>query len=160
MQPRYLLEKVAVEAVAPLQWALAKSRSAEVRRRVQSTLDGIKPAPGGPPLLDDSRVRAAFTILEQLDTEDFAALSNSDVFPVGTNVDRASNIPPVLTKTWFHTGVFLGNGRVSRHLAHEYYREPAPSHALIDRIRSRAYRRHITRSWKYPQMISEVDSGA
>src|SRR5206468_9132431 len=33
-------------------------------------------------------------------------------------------VPPVLTKTWFHTGVFLGADRISRHLAHEYYREP------------------------------------
>jgi RHS repeat-associated protein len=44
-------------------------------------------------------------------------------------VDSSSNVPPVLTKTWFHTGVFLGNGRVSRHLAHEYYREPTLHHA-------------------------------
>jgi RHS repeat-associated protein len=70
-----------------------------------------------------------FGMVEQLDTEEFAKLGNSDAFPVGSNVDRASNVPPVLTKTWFHTGVFLGNGRISRHLAHEYYREPAPSHA-------------------------------
>ena len=78
-----------------------------------------------------------FAMVEQLDTEDFAALSNSDVFPVGTNVDRASNVPPVLTKTWFHTGVFLGNGSVSRHLAHEYYCEPAPSTGAAKKIRSR-----------------------
>ena len=70
-----------------------------------------------------------FGMVEQLDTEDFAALSNSKTFPVGTNVESSSNVPPVLTKTWFHTGVFLGNGRVSRHLAHEYYREPAPPDA-------------------------------
>ena len=66
-----------------------------------------------------------FAMVEQLDTEEFAKLSASGAFPTGTNVDRASNVPPVLTKTWFHTGVFLGNGSVSRHLAHEYYREPA-----------------------------------
>ena len=67
-----------------------------------------------------------FGMVEQLDTEEFAALSNSTSFPTGTNVDRASNVPPVLTKTWFHTGVYLGSGRFSRYLAHEYYREPAP----------------------------------
>ncbi len=67
-----------------------------------------------------------FGMVEQLDTEEFATLSKSAAFPVGENVDRASNVPPVLTKTWFHTGVFLGNGWVSRHLAHEYYREPEP----------------------------------
>ena len=65
-----------------------------------------------------------FGMVEQLDTEELAALSKSDVFPVGENVCGNSNVPPVLTRTWFHTGVFLGNDRVSRHLAHEYYREP------------------------------------
>jgi RHS repeat-associated protein len=65
-----------------------------------------------------------FAMVEQLDTEDFAALRNNASFPVGTNVDSYSNVPPTLTKTWFHTGVFLGNRRVSRHLALEYYREP------------------------------------
>jgi RHS repeat-associated protein len=70
-----------------------------------------------------------FGMVEQLDTEQIATLSNSDAFPVGENVNRASNVPPALTKTWFHTGVFLGNGFVSRHLAHEYYREPTPPNA-------------------------------
>jgi RHS repeat-associated protein len=69
-----------------------------------------------------------FGRVEQLDTEQFATLSTSDEFPAATNLDRASSVPPVLTKTWFHTGVFLGNGRVTRHLAHEYYREPTPPH--------------------------------
>ena len=69
-----------------------------------------------------------FGMVEQLDTEEFASLSKSEVFPAGENVCGNSNVPPVLTKTWFHTGVFLGNRRVSRHLAHEYYRESvAPS---------------------------------
>ena len=31
--------------------------------------------------------------------------------------------PPVLTRTWFHTGVYLQGGRISRHLAQEYYQE-------------------------------------
>jgi RHS repeat-associated protein len=68
-----------------------------------------------------------FGRVEQLDTEEFATLSGSDSFPTATNIERASNVPPVLTKTWFHTGVFLGSGRISRHLAHEYYSEPAPA---------------------------------
>ena len=28
-------------------------------------------------------------------------------FPMATNIDAASHVPPVLTKTWFHTGVYL-----------------------------------------------------
>ena len=41
--------------------------------------------------------------------------------------------PPIYTKTWFHTGIYLGRGRVSDFFAGlrdghdigEYYREPA-----------------------------------
>ena len=65
-----------------------------------------------------------FGMVEQLDTEEFAALTRSGAFPVGDNIAAESNVPPVLTKTWFHTGVYLGSGRVSRHMEHEYYREP------------------------------------
>jgi RHS repeat-associated protein len=65
-----------------------------------------------------------FGRVDQLDTEQFAALSLSDHFPTGDNIDAPSHVPPVLTKTWFHTGVFAGAGRISRHLEHEYWQEP------------------------------------
>jgi len=64
-----------------------------------------------------------FGRVDQLDTEDIGALTAGGNFPAGDNIDAASNVPPVLTKTWFHTGVYLEGGRISRHLAHEYYRE-------------------------------------
>ena len=54
-----------------------------------------------------------FGMVEQWDTEEFAALSTSAQFPVGTNIDQASHVPPVLTRTWFHTGIYLGRERVS-----------------------------------------------
>ena len=49
-----------------------------------------------------------------------------------TNQDVASHIPPVLTRTWFHTGVYVGRETVSNFFAGlldhqdggEYYREP------------------------------------
>ncbi len=73
-----------------------------------------------------------FGMVEQWDTEEFAALTGSGGLPAATNVDAASHIPPVLTRTWFHTGVYLGRNRVSRFFAGlfdnndkgEYYREP------------------------------------
>jgi RHS repeat-associated protein len=65
-----------------------------------------------------------FGRVDQLDTEEFASLTRSGAFPPGENLRAEYNVPPVLTRTWFHTGVFLGGGRVSRHLAHEYWREP------------------------------------
>ncbi|MCG3158139.1 MAG: hypothetical protein DKINENOH_04780 [bacterium] len=73
-----------------------------------------------------------FGMVEQWDTEVFAALSNSSDFPVGENIDETSHVPPVLTKTWFHTGIYLGRDHVSNFFAGlqdtfdrgEYYREP------------------------------------
>jgi hypothetical protein len=44
-------------------------------------------------------------------------------FPIGDNIAAASNVPPVLTRTWFHTGVYPRGEQVSRHLSHEYYAE-------------------------------------
>jgi hypothetical protein len=32
-------------------------------------------------------------------------------------------VPPVLTRTWYHTGIYLEGGCISRHMAHEYYQE-------------------------------------
>ena len=73
-----------------------------------------------------------FGMVEQWDTEEFAVLSDSDEFPVGENIDIASHIPPVHTKTWFHTGVYVGRNGISNYFAGllneqdtgEYYREP------------------------------------
>ncbi len=74
-----------------------------------------------------------FAMVEQWDTESFAALSQSGDLPAGENINAASHVPPAYTKTWFHTGVYLGRGRVSNFFAGllddrdggEYYREPA-----------------------------------
>jgi RHS repeat-associated protein len=65
----------------------------------------------------EEREFRGFGMVEQFDTEEFAALSASDAFPVGSNVDAASHVPPVHSKTWFHTGVYLGRDRVSNFFA-------------------------------------------
>jgi RHS repeat-associated protein len=62
-----------------------------------------------------------FGRVDQLDTEDIASLMASGTFPTGDNIDAAYSVPPVLTKTWTHTGVFLVSGHISRHLEHEYF---------------------------------------
>jgi RHS repeat-associated protein len=64
-----------------------------------------------------------FGMVEQWDTEEFAALSAGDHFPVGDNIAVSSCVPPVLTRTWFHTGALVGGRRVSRHFEEEYYDE-------------------------------------
>src|SRR5829696_4525713 len=74
-----------------------------------------------------------FGMIEQWDTEEFAALINSGAFPTGDNIEASSHVPPVYTKTWFHTGIYVGRGHISNYFAGlidandrgEYYREPA-----------------------------------
>jgi RHS repeat-associated protein len=70
-----------------------------------------------------------FGMVEQWDTEVFAILTADGTLPA-TNVDGAFHVPPVLTKTWFHTGAYIDRNRIAStfvHLAPEqggYYREP------------------------------------
>jgi RHS repeat-associated protein len=66
-----------------------------------------------------------FGRVDQVDTEDFAVLSASDAFPAPVNLSAATQVPPVFTKTWFHTGAYFGEPRISRHMAAEYYVDPA-----------------------------------
>ena len=68
-----------------------------------------------------------FGMVEQWDTEEFSALSASDEEPLATNFDEAYHVPPVLTKTWFHTGAYFAEGRISKQFEEEYYREGDPS---------------------------------
>jgi len=73
-----------------------------------------------------------FALVEQWDTETMTVMSESADLPTGDNVNDASHVPPVHTKTWFHTGIYLGRGQLSRFFAGlldgqdvgEYYREP------------------------------------
>jgi RHS repeat-associated protein len=68
-----------------------------------------------------------FGMVEQWDTEDFAALNPNGQTPAGTNIDASSHVPPVLTRTWFHTGVYDEVEEVSKHFAAEYYGAPVKS---------------------------------
>jgi RHS repeat-associated protein len=80
----------------------------------------------------EEREFGGFGMVEQQDTEHIDALSSSIAFPAGDNVDASSHVPPVLTRTWFHTGIHLGGAHVSDFFAGllaaddkgEYYREP------------------------------------
>jgi RHS repeat-associated protein len=63
-----------------------------------------------------------FGLVEQWDTEELAALSAADELPPA-NVDPASHVPPVLTRSWFHTGCFVEEGGIEAVYAGEYYAE-------------------------------------
>ena len=62
-------------------------------------------------------------MVAQWDTEEFAALGVSEAFTAATNRDAASDVPPIYTKTWFHTGASLDEERISKQFEQEYYRE-------------------------------------
>ncbi len=66
-----------------------------------------------------------FAMVEQWDTEDFGIMSVDSTFGVpGENVKAEWHVPPALTKSWFHTGAFIGGDKISRYLAHQYFGAP------------------------------------
>jgi RHS repeat-associated protein len=65
-----------------------------------------------------------FGMVEQCDTEELGVLTQSGAFPDATNIDAASFVPPILTKTWFHTGAYPMEAYVTRIYDEEYWSEP------------------------------------
>ena len=68
-----------------------------------------------------------FARVDQYDSEDFATLNASGALPAAANEDAASNVPPTLTKTWFHTGFFFNAESMTTALQNEYYSEGDPA---------------------------------
>lgn len=75
----------------------------------------------------EEREFRGFGMVEQWDTEQIGALTTSGAFPQSDNIAAASHVPPVHTKTWFHTGVYDETDEVSQHFATEYYGAPEKS---------------------------------
>ncbi|MES2936378.1 MAG: SpvB/TcaC N-terminal domain-containing protein [Pseudomonadota bacterium] len=71
----------------------------------------------------EEREFRGFGMVEQWDTEEFAVLAGG-AFPAA-NQDAASHLPPVHTRTWFHTGMDAGDAVLSG----DYFREPGLSQA-------------------------------
>lgn len=77
----------------------------------------------------EEREFRGFGYVEQLDTEAFEVFQGNDV----TNAtDESLHIPPILTKTWFHTGFYLDRDRISKLFAEEYYQGDADAVLLSD----------------------------
>jgi RHS repeat-associated protein len=78
----------------------------------------------------EEREFRGFGMVEQWDTEAFDALTGEVI--LADNIDAVSHVPPVLTKTWFHTGIYRNSDHVSDFFAGlddkkdrgEYAREP------------------------------------
>jgi RHS repeat-associated protein len=78
----------------------------------------------------EEREFRGFGMVEQWDTEELATLADANA--LADNLAPASNVPPVYTKTWFHTGICLGGTNISDYFSGllsvidqgEYFREP------------------------------------
>jgi len=80
----------------------------------------------------EEREFRGFGMVEQRDTEIFGFVEDKGLVEKAENVDKASHVPPVLTRTWFHTGSFLDGANISLQMAQEYYGAPDvgdPDHA-------------------------------
>src|SRR5271157_1131278 len=71
-----------------------------------------------------------FGLVEQWDTESFADYFGAGEF--GASPDQELYVPPAHTKTWFHTGVYFGESRISRCFSHEYFSGDALAAQLSD----------------------------
>jgi RHS repeat-associated protein len=77
----------------------------------------------------EEREFRGFGMVEQWDTETFAALGAA---PSANNA-AASHVPPVVTRSWFHTGFYLGRESISKHFEEEYFADAGLT-ALVDTI--------------------------
>lgn len=71
-----------------------------------------------------------FGMVEQWDTEAFTVFHDTTK-NLPSNIDASSYVPPIYTKTWFHTGVYIGRDNISNFFAgantnkrDKYYCEP------------------------------------
>lgn len=80
----------------------------------------------------EEREFRGFGFVESWDTEDyeeFTAGSTAPAFPANA-VNKQLHVPPVYTKTWYHTGAFKEASAVSRQYEREYWRGDAQAFSL------------------------------
>jgi RHS repeat-associated protein len=72
----------------------------------------------------EEREFRGFGMVEQFDTEEFTILQKDNSLYAVDNNSPDSYLPPVYTKTWFHTGAFKEHTIISKQFEREYYIEP------------------------------------
>ncbi len=76
-----------------------------------------------------------FGMVEQWDSELYESFPSGNLFQVGSNeLDEDSHIPPVYTKTWFHTGFYKQGDKISGHYETEYFSDDNDAWLLDDTI--------------------------
>lgn len=66
-----------------------------------------------------------FGLVEQFDTETYdISAQDANAVAAGDNIAAASHVPPLHTRTWYHTGAHADRDHISTLYAADYYREP------------------------------------
>src|SRR5690606_21691470 len=75
-----------------------------------------------------------FGLVETWDTEGFEDFAGGGLFSVEQydHVEENLHQPPVYTKSWFHTGAFIGRKKLSTLFAEEYWADDAEAWSLPD----------------------------
>ncbi|KYC35940.1 toxin [Scytonema hofmannii PCC 7110] len=75
-----------------------------------------------------------FGMVEQWDTEEIGTIQSGEVSSDTTNLDVASFVPPIHTKTWFHNGAYLERDKISHLFVREYYQGDVLATLLPDTL--------------------------
>jgi RHS repeat-associated protein len=76
-----------------------------------------------------------FGMVEQWDTEELGTIQLKDTTSDSTNLDAVSFVPPVHTKTWFHTGAYFERDRQEKYFRdREYYKQDNLAIFLSDTV--------------------------
>jgi len=68
-----------------------------------------------------------FGRVDQIDTETFGKFINGNASSPYITADQTLYQPPVMTRTWFHTGAFLDKEKILSQFSHEYFVPVSPS---------------------------------
>jgi virulence plasmid B protein/glycosyltransferase TcdB-like subunit of Tc toxinin/glycosyltransferase TcdB-like subunit of Tc toxin len=75
-----------------------------------------------------------FGMVEKWDTEEFSSLGGT--WPEAANDLAISNTPPILTKTWYHNGAYVGQRNLETLFRKDYFREPGLTESQVLSIRT------------------------
>jgi RHS repeat-associated protein len=75
-----------------------------------------------------------FGLTETWDTSKFQSEEGNESKSSSSNHSREWEVPPVHTKTWYHTGVYGENNAISTHMSDEYFETDSFSGALLDDV--------------------------
>lgn len=81
----------------------------------------------------EEREFRGFGLVEQWDTEFFDQFKDNGLFDEEPgNSDEVFHLPPVYTKTWFHTGAYVNGKKISLQFEDEYYKGDPQATLLPD----------------------------